>query len=77
MEYATRAIREPLRRRTVDSSASFCSVLQTLRNDAIESIVRRRSGSQIARVARAMRTPKIVLAWCARRVRFASRCGVG
>eukprot|EP00974_Lingulodinium_polyedra_P117442 11163280-Lingulodinium_polyedra.AAC.1 len=41
---------EPLRRRTVDSTASLCSVLQTLRNDEIELIVRCSSGSLIARL---------------------------
>eukprot|EP00974_Lingulodinium_polyedra_P133626 11226380-Lingulodinium_polyedra.AAC.1 len=40
----------------VDSTASLCSVLQTLRNDAVESTVCRFSGSQIARFARAMQT---------------------
>eukprot|EP00974_Lingulodinium_polyedra_P093942 9102399-Lingulodinium_polyedra.AAC.1 len=31
--------------------------------------------AQIVRVAHAMREPKMVSAWSARRVRFASRCG--
>eukprot|EP00974_Lingulodinium_polyedra_P127064 11200713-Lingulodinium_polyedra.AAC.1 len=54
-----------------------CSVLQTLRNDAVESVVRRRTGTQIAR----SRTP------CARQktgarvecasVQLASRCSRG
>eukprot|EP00974_Lingulodinium_polyedra_P125545 11194945-Lingulodinium_polyedra.AAC.1 len=48
-EVGGRAICEPLRRRTVDSAALLRRVLQTLRNDAIQSAVRRRSGSRIAR----------------------------
>eukprot|EP00974_Lingulodinium_polyedra_P110854 10722120-Lingulodinium_polyedra.AAC.1 len=31
----------------------------------------------IARRAHTMRTPRMVFAWCARSVRFASRCGNG
>eukprot|EP00974_Lingulodinium_polyedra_P129987 11212120-Lingulodinium_polyedra.AAC.1 len=50
MECATRAICEPLRPRTVDSTASLCSVCKTLRGDAVESTVCRRSGSLIARL---------------------------
>eukprot|EP00974_Lingulodinium_polyedra_P024011 2325211-Lingulodinium_polyedra.AAC.1 len=42
-----------------DRNASLCSVLQTLRNDAVKSSVRSRSGSQIARLAHSMRTPKL------------------
>eukprot|EP00974_Lingulodinium_polyedra_P076484 7402899-Lingulodinium_polyedra.AAC.1 len=61
-----RAICEPLQRRTFDSAASLCSVFQTLRKDAVESIVRRRGGLQIARVTNTMRTPvfgiRVVLA---------------
>eukprot|EP00974_Lingulodinium_polyedra_P080246 7773977-Lingulodinium_polyedra.AAC.1 len=53
-----REMREPLRRQTVDSITSLCTVCNTVRNDAVESIVCHRSGSQIARLARAMRTPK-------------------
>eukprot|EP00974_Lingulodinium_polyedra_P079659 7714901-Lingulodinium_polyedra.AAC.1 len=53
-----RAIREPLRRQTVDSIASLCTACKTVRNDAVESIVCHRSGSQIARLARATRTRK-------------------
>eukprot|EP00974_Lingulodinium_polyedra_P056532 5436602-Lingulodinium_polyedra.AAC.1 len=49
MERIKRAINEPLRRRAVDSSASSCSVLQTLHNDAAESTVRGHNGSQNAR----------------------------
>eukprot|EP00974_Lingulodinium_polyedra_P079086 7659648-Lingulodinium_polyedra.AAC.1 len=44
-----RAISEPLLRRMVDSTASLRSVRKTLRNDAVDSTVRHRSGSQIAR----------------------------
>eukprot|EP00974_Lingulodinium_polyedra_P081710 7912000-Lingulodinium_polyedra.AAC.1 len=44
---------EPLRQRTVDANASLCSVVKTPRGGAVESTVRRRAGSQIARV----RTP--------------------
>eukprot|EP00974_Lingulodinium_polyedra_P110451 10682429-Lingulodinium_polyedra.AAC.1 len=44
-----RAISEPLRRRAAVAIASLCSVVQTLRNDAVKSRVRGRSGSQIAR----------------------------
>eukprot|EP00974_Lingulodinium_polyedra_P091227 8846279-Lingulodinium_polyedra.AAC.1 len=58
MECVTRAICEPLRRQTVDSTASLCTVSKTVRNDAVESTVRGRSGSRIARLAHSMRTPK-------------------
>eukprot|EP00974_Lingulodinium_polyedra_P117506 11163512-Lingulodinium_polyedra.AAC.1 len=44
-----RAICEVLRPRTVNSTTLLCSVLETLHNDAIESTVRCRSGSRIAR----------------------------
>eukprot|EP00974_Lingulodinium_polyedra_P026327 2540674-Lingulodinium_polyedra.AAC.1 len=44
-----RAILEPLQRRIVDSIASLCSARKTLRNDALESTIRSRSGLQIAR----------------------------
>eukprot|EP00974_Lingulodinium_polyedra_P013869 1345477-Lingulodinium_polyedra.AAC.1 len=57
-----RAISESLRPRTAIATASLRSVLQTLHNDAFKSTVRGRSGSQIARVARFMRTPKLVFA---------------
>eukprot|EP00974_Lingulodinium_polyedra_P132390 11221548-Lingulodinium_polyedra.AAC.1 len=43
-----RAICEPLRRRTVDSTASLRNVCKTLHNGAVESTIRGRSGSQIA-----------------------------
>eukprot|EP00974_Lingulodinium_polyedra_P077220 7475920-Lingulodinium_polyedra.AAC.1 len=36
MARAKRAIREPLRRQTVDSTASLCNVCKPLHNDAIE-----------------------------------------
>eukprot|EP00974_Lingulodinium_polyedra_P009838 944365-Lingulodinium_polyedra.AAC.1 len=49
-----RATCEPLRPRTVDSTASLCNVLQTLHNDAVESAVRRRNASLIVR----SRTPR-------------------
>eukprot|EP00974_Lingulodinium_polyedra_P016010 1553714-Lingulodinium_polyedra.AAC.1 len=68
MVCARRAICEPLRRYMVVSTASLCTVSKTVRNAAVESIVRRRSGSRIARFARAMRSPKIgVRMVCARR----------
>eukprot|EP00974_Lingulodinium_polyedra_P065543 6337839-Lingulodinium_polyedra.AAC.1 len=53
-----RAISEPLRWRTAITPASLCSVLQTPHNDPVKSHVRGRSGSQIARMAHATRTPK-------------------
>eukprot|EP00974_Lingulodinium_polyedra_P113763 11015314-Lingulodinium_polyedra.AAC.1 len=46
MVCATRAICEPLRRQMVDSTASLCTVLETVHNDAVESTVCRLSGSQ-------------------------------
>eukprot|EP00974_Lingulodinium_polyedra_P057962 5581330-Lingulodinium_polyedra.AAC.1 len=52
-----RAICEPSRRGAADSTASLRSSLLTLRSDAIESTVRRRSGSQIA-LARFVRAPE-------------------
>eukprot|EP00974_Lingulodinium_polyedra_P126064 11196906-Lingulodinium_polyedra.AAC.1 len=52
-----RAISEPLRPRTAIATASLRSALQTLHNDAVKSAVHGRSGTQIARVAHAMRTP--------------------
>eukprot|EP00974_Lingulodinium_polyedra_P006320 599221-Lingulodinium_polyedra.AAC.1 len=57
-------MREPLRPRTVDSTA-FCSVFQTFRNDAVEPTVCGRRGPLIAR-PRAVRAPGN---WRARRVR--------
>eukprot|EP00974_Lingulodinium_polyedra_P071520 6917501-Lingulodinium_polyedra.AAC.1 len=48
MECARRAICEPLRRRTVYLTASFCSVCKTLRNDAVAIAVRRRAGPLMA-----------------------------
>eukprot|EP00974_Lingulodinium_polyedra_P061969 5982565-Lingulodinium_polyedra.AAC.1 len=44
------AICEPLQLQAVDTSASMRSVRETLRSDAIESTVCRRSGLQVARV---------------------------
>eukprot|EP00974_Lingulodinium_polyedra_P098046 9504143-Lingulodinium_polyedra.AAC.1 len=52
-----RAICESLRRRTAVATASLCSGLQTLRNDAVKSTVRGRNGSQITHLAHSMRTP--------------------
>eukprot|EP00974_Lingulodinium_polyedra_P128772 11207431-Lingulodinium_polyedra.AAC.1 len=49
MECVRRAICEPLRRQTVDSTASLRTVLKTMHNDAVESTVCRRNGSRIAR----------------------------
>eukprot|EP00974_Lingulodinium_polyedra_P117273 11162601-Lingulodinium_polyedra.AAC.1 len=49
MECARRAISEPLWQQSVDSTASLCMVSRTVRNDAVESMVCRHGGSQIAR----------------------------
>eukprot|EP00974_Lingulodinium_polyedra_P048285 4635759-Lingulodinium_polyedra.AAC.1 len=57
MERATRAIRDALRPRMVDSIASLRTVYETVHNDAAESTGRGRNASQIARAARSMRTP--------------------
>eukprot|EP00974_Lingulodinium_polyedra_P103319 10003939-Lingulodinium_polyedra.AAC.1 len=61
MECATRAIRAPLRRWTVDWTASLCTVSKAVLNDAAESAVRRCSGSPY-------RTPRALYAntnkWC-------------
>eukprot|EP00974_Lingulodinium_polyedra_P069356 6715429-Lingulodinium_polyedra.AAC.1 len=57
MVCARRAICGPLRRQTIDSTASLRTVLQTVHNDAIKSTVCRRNGSQIARLAHTVRTP--------------------
>eukprot|EP00974_Lingulodinium_polyedra_P089852 8711004-Lingulodinium_polyedra.AAC.1 len=46
MECARRAMCEPLRR-TAITTAPLYSVLQTIRNDAVEIAVRRPGGSQI------------------------------
>eukprot|EP00974_Lingulodinium_polyedra_P126361 11198009-Lingulodinium_polyedra.AAC.1 len=43
----------------VDSTASLCTVFKTVRNLAVVSTICHRSGSQTARVARAMRTPVV------------------
>eukprot|EP00974_Lingulodinium_polyedra_P067146 6497851-Lingulodinium_polyedra.AAC.1 len=40
-----------------DSAAPLCTVLKPVHNDAVESIICCRSGSQTARVAHAMLTP--------------------
>eukprot|EP00974_Lingulodinium_polyedra_P045369 4349827-Lingulodinium_polyedra.AAC.1 len=40
------------------ATASLCSVLQTLHNDAVAIAVRRRGVSRIARFAHTTRTPK-------------------
>eukprot|EP00974_Lingulodinium_polyedra_P078519 7603662-Lingulodinium_polyedra.AAC.1 len=59
----TRSICEPARMRTVDSTTSLSNVVQTLRNDAVESTARRRDGSPIAR-SRAPRAQQYLLrAW--------------
>eukprot|EP00974_Lingulodinium_polyedra_P010967 1055856-Lingulodinium_polyedra.AAC.1 len=34
----------------VDSTTPFCTALETVRNDAVESTICRRNGSQIARL---------------------------
>eukprot|EP00974_Lingulodinium_polyedra_P026444 2552421-Lingulodinium_polyedra.AAC.1 len=63
MARASVAIREPLRRRLRDSTASLCSVCKTLHDDAVESTICRLNGSQIARD----RTPcEQLFAWSAR-----------
>eukprot|EP00974_Lingulodinium_polyedra_P004424 414056-Lingulodinium_polyedra.AAC.1 len=62
MECMKRAIREPLRRRTVDLTATLRNVCKTLHNDAVAIAVRRRNGSQIER----WRTPCKRLFWCSR-----------
>eukprot|EP00974_Lingulodinium_polyedra_P011108 1071013-Lingulodinium_polyedra.AAC.1 len=54
-----RAINEPLRRQTADSTASLRNVCKTLHNDTAESTVRGRSGSQIARLRTAGARQKI------------------
>eukprot|EP00974_Lingulodinium_polyedra_P058523 5635974-Lingulodinium_polyedra.AAC.1 len=66
MHCVRRAMCEPLWRQTVDSAASLCTVSNAVRNNAVESTVRKRNGSQIARLAHSMRTPKLVFAWSAR-----------
>eukprot|EP00974_Lingulodinium_polyedra_P066958 6479755-Lingulodinium_polyedra.AAC.1 len=48
----------------VDSTASLCTVLETVLNDAVESTVCRLSGSQIAR-ARASREQLFAWSACA------------
>eukprot|EP00974_Lingulodinium_polyedra_P076132 7372493-Lingulodinium_polyedra.AAC.1 len=63
---ATRAICEPPRQQTGDSSASLCSVRKR-NKDAFKSTACHRSGLRNARVARATR--------CVQRVGFPSRCG--
>eukprot|EP00974_Lingulodinium_polyedra_P056838 5468195-Lingulodinium_polyedra.AAC.1 len=65
MERARHTICEPLRLRTVDSTASLRTVFETLHNDAFESAVRNRNGSRTARLAHSMRTPKLAFAWSA------------
>eukprot|EP00974_Lingulodinium_polyedra_P002508 235516-Lingulodinium_polyedra.AAC.1 len=57
MVFATRAICEPLRRRTAIATASLCNVCKTRHYDAVAIAVRGRSGSQIARLAHSMRGP--------------------
>eukprot|EP00974_Lingulodinium_polyedra_P106468 10305741-Lingulodinium_polyedra.AAC.1 len=56
MECVRRAICKPLRRRTADSAASLRTVSETVHNGAVDSTVRSRSGSQIARLAHCTRT---------------------
>eukprot|EP00974_Lingulodinium_polyedra_P071107 6881745-Lingulodinium_polyedra.AAC.1 len=65
MMRAKRAICEPMKRQTVDSSTSLCKVCKTLQNDAVESTLRHHNGSQIARLTHSMRTPFGAFAWCA------------
>eukprot|EP00974_Lingulodinium_polyedra_P104687 10136171-Lingulodinium_polyedra.AAC.1 len=55
MEFARRAIFDPLWRQTVDSTAPLRTVSKAVRDDAVDSIVCRHGGPQIAR-ARFMRT---------------------
>eukprot|EP00974_Lingulodinium_polyedra_P033085 3182342-Lingulodinium_polyedra.AAC.1 len=68
---------EALRRQTVDLTASLCSVFQTLRNGAVESAIRRRSGSQIARLRGPRARARLKTGARVERasVRFASRSG--
>eukprot|EP00974_Lingulodinium_polyedra_P080313 7780078-Lingulodinium_polyedra.AAC.1 len=54
MARAKRAVRKPLWRHTVDSTASLCNACETLRKDAVDSTVRRRNGPRNAR----LRTPR-------------------
>eukprot|EP00974_Lingulodinium_polyedra_P130916 11215662-Lingulodinium_polyedra.AAC.1 len=63
MECVRRAFCEQLWWHKVDSAASLCSVLQTLHNAVDESTICRYSGSQRARLARAVRTLFLVFAW--------------
>eukprot|EP00974_Lingulodinium_polyedra_P069401 6719470-Lingulodinium_polyedra.AAC.1 len=58
MECARRAIREPLRQQTADSTASLRTVSKTVHSDAVELTVRGRNASQIARLAHSVRMPK-------------------
>eukprot|EP00974_Lingulodinium_polyedra_P020196 1951369-Lingulodinium_polyedra.AAC.1 len=60
MACATRAICKPLWRRIVDLNTFWCSVSQALRENAVESTTRRRSGLRVARVAHTMRTRRVV-----------------
>eukprot|EP00974_Lingulodinium_polyedra_P131456 11217779-Lingulodinium_polyedra.AAC.1 len=60
MECARRAMCEALRPRTVDSTASLCTVFEIVHNDAVESACCRYSGSQITRLTHSMRTPLLV-----------------
>eukprot|EP00974_Lingulodinium_polyedra_P037682 3615062-Lingulodinium_polyedra.AAC.1 len=55
MAWVRRAICAPLQRQAADSTASLRAVSKTVRK---ESTVRGRSASQIARLARSMRTPQ-------------------
>eukprot|EP00974_Lingulodinium_polyedra_P096100 9313911-Lingulodinium_polyedra.AAC.1 len=74
MERAKRTICDPLGRQTGIATAPLRNVCKTLYNDAAPIAVRRRNGSQIARLAHDMRTPILVFAWIVRTMRFASRC---
>eukprot|EP00974_Lingulodinium_polyedra_P046716 4476290-Lingulodinium_polyedra.AAC.1 len=52
-----RAVCEPLRQRSIDSTAPLCSVPRALRADAVESVFCWRSGSHTAR----LRVPLVVV----------------
>eukprot|EP00974_Lingulodinium_polyedra_P045861 4397191-Lingulodinium_polyedra.AAC.1 len=58
MGCARRAVREPLRAADGRLDRTIEHVSKTVRNDAVESTVRGRNASQIARLAHSMRTPK-------------------
>eukprot|EP00974_Lingulodinium_polyedra_P013217 1282378-Lingulodinium_polyedra.AAC.1 len=56
MVFATQAFCKPLRRRTVDPTASLRSICKILHTNAVESTVRRGGGMQNGRVANTVRS---------------------